>query len=145
MHGFIEAFAQHEKNAQTAVIHNTWGHLFPKGEHYTGKLRIAYSAYAEMDHSVIDEKIGIDGSPWWYQTLCDFAYESKELIGAQDGEVWDININADVVTIADEGEEQKFEDYEIDSSEPDWEPYEMNTHEEIQITIIDKKRLLEAF
>ena len=139
------ACAQHEANAKVEVMHNTWGHLFPKKKHYTGKLRIAYSGYSDMDNAVVDEKFDFDCSPWWYDAVTDFACDSKELIGAEDGEVWDLDVNVDIVEKYSDDEIESWEDNELYKDEEDWEPYEMESHEEMEITIIDKRRVLEAF
>jgi hypothetical protein len=117
---------------------------YTKDKHYTGKLRIAYSEYDDMDAAVIEEKIDIDNSPWWYEAVTDFAYDAKEEVGATGGEVWEFDIRVDVVEVVDDGEEEAWEDNELEKGEPGWEPYEIRTHEEIEITLVGKRRLVEA-
>ena len=63
--------AQINAHNRNLVFHDTWGHLFPKGDYYEGTIRVLQSLYRDI--IVLDEQIDISGSPWWHQAINDFA------------------------------------------------------------------------
>jgi len=68
---YDEVFAATDARDKSVVMHDTWGHLFPKGDYYEGTVRIAYSIYGNI--VILDEKIDIEGSAWWHDALTEFA------------------------------------------------------------------------
>jgi len=70
--GMAEVFAPIEAAKRAAIFADTWGHLFPKGP-ATGYIVVAHSIYRDV--VILEEELNINGSPWWYETVHDFARE----------------------------------------------------------------------
>jgi len=93
------------------VMHQTWGHLFPTEDYYEGVIRIGKSIY-QKEVTILDEHIsGIEGSPWWYSTVYDFAYKFSARM--KEGEVWDVWISVTRVEYEDEEGEYDHEELHI--------------------------------
>jgi hypothetical protein len=80
MSTLIDAFSEHEARFKNHVITTTWGHLFPT-ESKEGYLTLASTEYKDV--VIIKEEIDIEGSPWWFRAVHDFAYKifSKAKVG----------------------------------------------------------------
>jgi len=126
------AFDEHESHARMVANHQTFGHLFPTGTHYAGKIRIALSIYGDV--IVLDEEISIDASPWWFSAVNDFAYEaSQEMAG---GDTCEFNITVDIVTHREPS----------NLNDPDFpEDDEFDEHQTIEIAASSKKYLINSY
>jgi len=101
---------------KSIVMANTWGHLFPTKKHYEGIVRIAYSTYGQI--IVLDENIGIDSSPWWYEAINNYAGEMVDDMNL--GDVCEFKIMVDIVDHKDPSdcndpefpEDDMFEEYQ---------------------------------
>lgn len=97
---FAKHFAEHERLHKQAVMHDTWGHLFPN-ESKRGTILFACMTY---DHiRVLHEQIDIDGSPWWYETLHEFAFQLDLLKIFEEGDI--IKVKCQVLLEKDEEDE----------------------------------------
>ena len=89
------------------VIHQTWGHLFPKRpETFTGFILIAMSDYGDL--TVIKDESNVPSSPWWYECLQDFTADFLMDRG-KPGCVFKVAIRSSVV------EEDKQQTFEIEA------------------------------
>ncbi len=86
--------AQIDAHNRNIVFHDTWGHLFPKGDYYEGTVRVLTSIYRDI--IVLDEKIDIQGSPWWHEAINSFAY--RALKNRVDCSVYELRIAVNVRT-----------------------------------------------
>jgi len=122
----------HESHARSVANHQTWGHLFPTEKQYTGTVRISFSIYGDI--VVLDEQIGISGSPWWFHAINDFAWEaSKEMEG---GDACEFNITVDIVTHREADE----------CNDPDFpEDDNFEEYQTIEISADSKKYLIKAY
>jgi hypothetical protein len=69
------AFAPAEQSYRAAVLEDTWGHLAPKKNvTYRGHLIIAFPEYesGHLNPVIIQDNVGLEGSPWWYQAVHEF-------------------------------------------------------------------------
>ena len=107
VYGLIEA------DAYNKVAIDTWGHLFPEGRYYEGKIRVCETIYGQTP--IIDEKIDINASPWWHDAITDFVYKLSSDGELEDGCVYDIDIS---VAIVDHPEYD--EDGELDKCESEF-------------------------
>jgi len=126
------AFDMHESQARSVANHETWGQMSPSGTHYAGKIRIAVSIYDDV--VVLDEKINIDGSPWWFTAVNDFASSAtKEMEG---GDTCEFNITVDIVTHQEPS----------NLNDPDFpEDDEFNEYQSIVIAATSKKYLIKTY
>lgn len=88
-----EAFAQHDLKHKDEVLTSTFGHLFPKGDYYEGTIVVAKAIY-ESQITILDEKIGIEPSPWWCETIHDFVHRLSDDV--PDGSVYRYHIRVRV-------------------------------------------------
>lgn len=101
-------------DAKKQVYAETWGHLFPDGDEYKGKLKLCTGVYGE--NCILSEQIDIDGSPWWYSSLQDFV--SDFLMDKEEGRIYEVDILAKVV------HHPTF-----------WEEWEIGDDEDVDITV----------
>ncbi len=118
-----DAFVAHEAIARNVVQINTWGHLFPTKEEYRGELVVASTCYDGV--VIVEERIDIQNSPWWYSAVHDFIFS---LEGLEPGDIETLPI---IVRVA-EVEDEKF-----DPDDPD---EVADTHQEIHISIDEEAR-----
>lgn len=115
-----------EANARMIVNQATWGHLFPKGRYFEGKVRIALGAYGSI--IILDEQIDTESSPWWFDALSKFAGELSE--DMESGEVREVAIS---VTIVEHEFFYSVEEGEIEADDPDvGKPYKIECEFVIQ-------------
>ena len=104
-----DAFAPAEARHKQIVFHQTWGHLFPKGDRYQGVITLAETAYGQT--AILKEDIDIAGSPWWYECVHDWALDYLD--GKEVGEVYRVAV--DVRIIPTEGDGLTFKIKEVTS------------------------------
>lgn len=55
----------------------TWGHLYPKPGDHPGYMVVAHSDYSSQGVVVVHEEFeGVESSPWFYEWMTGFAFES---------------------------------------------------------------------
>jgi hypothetical protein len=74
-----DAFAQHEAQYKTRVMHATWGHLAPEPlKEYPGHMLFAWGQYGDI--VIVDSDFGdLPGSPWRYSAEHDFAGKTTKI------------------------------------------------------------------
>lgn len=112
--GLEHVAAQLEADARNAVYQDTWGHLFPKGDHYHGTIKVCTGVYGE--NCILSELIDVPGSPWWYQSLQEFVGDF--LLDKMEGRIYEVEITATIV---------KHEFF--------YEPWECEGDEDVDITV----------
>jgi len=96
-----DEFVRFDAHYKKIAIHDTWSHLFPKGDYYQGTVRIAYSIYGNM--VILDEKIDIEDSPWWHTAITEFG--DKMTDDMKCGEVCEFEITVNITSHGDDGDE----------------------------------------
>ncbi len=68
----VDAYAERKKKE---IMQETWGHLAPQhGRKYTGFFTYAVGCYGGLGAEITSCKFkGLDDSPWFYDTLQEFA------------------------------------------------------------------------
>jgi len=94
-------------DSYTKVQHDTFGHLFPTENYYEGVIRVCDTCYNRK--TILDEKININASPWWYDAITNFVHELE--LG--DG-IYDVDIS---VTIVDHEIDEDLDEYQVEGSE----------------------------
>ena len=94
---------QLEADASKVAMHQTWGHLFPEAttKGFDGTVHVASTMYDGA--VVVNEKIDIDGSPWWFAAIHDFASEMERKY-MDCGDVYFFNIHVDIVSHLDQAD-----------------------------------------
>jgi len=128
---FDAVMAGAEAPYRNAVIHQTWGHLFPTGLYYEGYVRIANSIYNTGNGVPIDENIeGINSSPWWFEAIQNFTFDVVE--DMETGEVADFKISVSVVSVYD------YPDYWDEMDEEERKEYPPDVYKELSIATKQK-------
>lgn len=133
---YEEAFGPVEAKYKSEVMHDTWGHLYPDNVAYKGVIGVAVSLYPAHGGPVIISEVDLPvSSPWWYNAVTDFVYESckDELEGA----VLEIDVKVEIVDCKEELTEEEAKEY----AEAELEP---KTWQEIHITELNKTTLIEG-
>ena len=89
------------------VTLDTWGHLFPEGKYFEGTIRVCQPEYG-VSLIILNEKIDILSSPWWYDAIQKFVFEQGHTSDIfDDGSIYDIDISVTIVdheSFDDDGE-----------------------------------------
>lgn len=86
---WAETFAPIEARDRERVLQNTWGHLAPKkNTTYRGEILFCKSEYNSGSITLVSSKMGIDSSPWFYDSVHEFLYSFD---GLEEGYVYKIN------------------------------------------------------
>lgn len=101
-------FGLAEADTYEKVAHDTWGHLFPEGRYYEGKIRVCEAVYGQI--SILDEKIDINASPWWYDAITDFVSKLSSDGKLEDGCIYDIDISVSIVDHPEYDEDGELEE-----------------------------------
>ena len=131
---FDAVMAGAEAPYHNAVLHQTWGHLFPTGIYYEGYIRIAKSIY-QSDHGIIDEAIAVSSSPWWFAAITDFAFDMQDEM--EDGEVSQFKIAVTIQMCEVERPDWWDEEFEGE--------YVPETYQQINITAQEKIIIIKPF
>lgn len=112
-----KAMAPWEAHYKSIVMHNTWGHLFPKERFYQGKVVIAINMYESQGAVILDEKDLPNASPWWYDAITEFAFEAFKDADTNDGIVYEVDIQVEIVDCIEEISEEDMEGYRQQAEE----------------------------
>ena len=126
------AFKSSEEYNHSLVQHDTFGHLFPKARYFEGKVVLASGCY---QHSVvIKEEIDIEASPWWYESINDFAF--KFLEDKEDESIWEVWISVKIEEVEVEVEVDIEDDIEDEEGMIEYDHTEMN------INVLKERKIL---
>lgn len=134
---FDAVMAAGEAPYRSAIMHQTWGHLFPTGIYYEGYVRIANSIYNTGNGVPIDENIDISNSPWWFDAIQDFCFDVNNEM--ESGEVADFHIAVTVETVID------YPDYWDDMDEEERKEYPPDTFQRLNITAKEKSIIVQGY
>ena len=131
------AFAPAEAAHKAKIIQDTWGHLFPDKEHYTGQIRIASPYYGVHGSTVVllESDSLPCSSPWWFDAVMEFSDTVGE--DMKSGEVIDFDVEVEIVTVMEELEDWEIEEYKEAELEP-------KIWKEIHITPVNRNILVEG-
>lgn len=93
-----------EAQNKSIVMADAWGHLFPTSAK-EGFIWLAVTEYRRIGTVILKEDIDIDGSPWWYETIHDFAYEFNKEDTYPTGSVLKISVVVTPIAVGDDCEE----------------------------------------
>lgn len=87
-----EAFRPYAEVQKQNVLADTWGRLAPeKNKSYKGEILFCKSEYSDVGYALIASNFeGLNSSPWLYDFLNDFIYESTKADHWPDGKVYKI-------------------------------------------------------
>ncbi len=118
-----EAIAPAIAEQKNVVMHDTWGHLFPKKPTYYGCMRILCGLYGDI--VIIDEDANLpEGSPWWNTTANDFAYDMANDMEA--GEVAEFSVVVNIIDHKEKNCQWEAGDDEADCFD-EWQTIEIKT------------------
>ena len=101
-----DAFGPAAARDKAIVFHQTWGHLFPKGDSYKGTIVLAETVYGQT--AILKEDIEIASSPWWYE--CIHAWADEFLLRHETGKVYTVNVHVRIVPTEGDGLTFKIEE-----------------------------------
>lgn len=83
---FMDALAEQKR----IIMHQTWGHLFPEKPDYVGQITLASTMYEGV--VVVNEKIDINGSPWWHSALHNWANKQEKTMKYGEVTLFDVAV-----------------------------------------------------